>query len=102
LVTVVTIIANYRAKLGSGDRVAAILAQHVALTRAEAGCIEFFASRSTDDPDVFVLYEQYVSEEALQRHRETPHFRRYIEGEIAPLLIERTWKRYLDVQPSSA
>ena len=49
-VTVLTIIANYHAKPGKGDEVAAILARHVALTRAEPGCIQFLVNRSEDDP----------------------------------------------------
>ena len=95
-----TVIANYHAKPDKGDEVAAILARHVALTRAERGCTQFLVNRSEDDPDRFVLYEQYVDEAAFQWHRKTPHFAHYVENGIAPLLIERTWKRYRLVEPS--
>jgi quinol monooxygenase YgiN len=97
----VTVIAHYVAKPGTADDIAATLAQHVAATRAEPGCLEFSACRDVDDPDRFALFEQYVDEAAFQSHRETAHFREYIEGRVAPLLDERTWRRYetLDVAP---
>jgi autoinducer 2-degrading protein len=77
-----------------GDDVAATLALHVVATRAEPGCVNFTACRDLDDPDRFALFEQYVDEDAFQAHRGTPHFHDYIEGRVAPLLAERTWRRY--------
>jgi quinol monooxygenase YgiN len=56
-------------------------------------------NRSKDDPDRFVLYEQYFDEAAFQWRRKTPHFGRYVESGIVPLLFERTWNRYRLVEP---
>ena len=50
-------------------------------------------------PDGFVLYEQYVDEAAFEAHRQSPHFREYIEGGVVPLLAEREWHRYDLVGP---
>lgn len=97
-----TIIAYYTTAPGKGDEVAAVLAKHVVRTRAEPGCVQFLVNRSHDHPDKFVLYEQYVDEGALQDHRQTPHFREYIEGHVVPLLTERTWHQYDLVEPESA
>jgi quinol monooxygenase YgiN len=93
----VTIVARYRTRPGAGDTVAAILAKHVAATRAEPGCTQFDACRSRENPDEFVLYEKYVNEEAFGSHRKSPHFASYIEGQVVPLLDERTWERYEEV-----
>lgn len=94
-----TVIARYRAQPGAGDRVAAILAKHVAATRGEPGCLQFDACRSHDDPDEFTLYEKYVDEKAFEAHRGTAHFATYIEAQTVPLLLERTWHRYEELEP---
>ncbi len=36
-----------------------------------------------------MIYEHYVDEGALTAHRETPHFKAIIQGEIIPLLEKR-------------
>jgi quinol monooxygenase YgiN len=97
---VITVIARYRTQPGAGHTVAAVLAKHVAATRAEEGCLEFMACRSRENRDEFVLYEKYVDEDAFEAHRTTPHFAAYIQGEVIPLLIERIWQRYDEVTPA--
>jgi quinol monooxygenase YgiN len=96
----VTVVAQYQVKAGEGDRVADALAPHIAATRAEPGCVTFVAYRADDDPDHFLLYEQYVDEAAFQEHRRTPHFAEYVEGTIVPLLERRDWQRYDEVPPA--
>lgn len=93
----VTVIARYRAKAGAADRVAEVLARHVAATRSEPGCMQFDAYRSTENPDEFVLYEKYVDEAAFESHRQSPHFQEFIAGQVVPMLAERTWQRYDEV-----
>lgn len=93
------IVAHYRAQPGKGEDVAAVLRKHITATRAEAGCALFVVNRSVDDPDCFALYEQYDDEAALEWHRESPHFRDYIAGQVIPLLEERTWQLYSIVEP---
>jgi autoinducer 2-degrading protein len=95
----ITVIACYRTQPGKGDDVAAILAVHTTPTRQEPGCITFVVNRSAEDPDRFVLYEQYADEDAFQAHRQTSHFRTYIEEAVVPLLVERDWQRYTVIEP---
>ena len=84
------LLARYHAEPGNGDLVAATLREMAAaVARDEPGCVTYHAARSTEDPDVFVLYEEYVDEAALLAHRETAHFRALIEGTIVPLLDSR-------------
>ena len=92
------VIAQYRTRAGKGDEVASMLALHRRATAAEPGCRAFVANRSQDDRDRFVLYEQYDDEAAFEAHRASPHFKRYIEGQVVPLLAERTWERYSVVE----
>ena len=93
-----TVVARYRVKPGKADDVAAVLAKHSLATRAEPGCLTFIAYRSEDESDEFLLYEQYVDESAFQAHRQTGHFREYIERLVVPLLAERTWHRYRTIE----
>ena len=94
-----TVIAHYRTLPNRSDEVAATLGRHVAATRREPGCVQFTVNRSTEDPEGFVLYEQYVDEDAFEQHRGSSHFEEYILGTVVPLLAERTFQRYVLVEP---
>ncbi len=90
----VTVVARYQVSPGQGDEVERLLGPHVAATRAEPGCLEFTALRSAGDPDAFVLYERYVSAEAFDAHRASPHFETIVQAKIWPLLDDRVVDRY--------
>jgi quinol monooxygenase YgiN len=94
-----TVIAQHTARSGRGDDIAAMLRDHVRATRAEPGCLTFIVSRSTDDPESFVLFEQFVDEEAFESHRGSPHFERFVEKGF-PLLEKRSWSRYVEIEPT--
>jgi autoinducer 2-degrading protein len=84
------LLARYHAQQGQGDLVERTLGRMAEAVRLdEPACLVYRASRSADDPDVFVLYEEYEDEAALLAHRETPHFRDLIEGVIVPALVSR-------------
>jgi quinol monooxygenase YgiN len=86
----VAIVVRYQAEAGKGDQVAALLAGHSAATNAEPGCLDFVALRSSEDPDSFVLYERYASQEAFEAHQASPHFEGIAVARIWPLLAGRT------------
>jgi quinol monooxygenase YgiN len=81
--------ARFVAKDGSGDEVAALLAEMTPHAKAEPGCKAYAINRSVDDPNTFLLYEQYVDAAAFDAHRENSEFQRIIIGEVVPLLAER-------------
>ena len=97
----VALIVHYQAKPGMGDEVAALLARHTAATRAEPGNLDFVALRGTEDPDSFVLYERYESDEAFKAHQASPHFEGIAVAQIRPLLAERRLEVRRVVQPSA-
>jgi quinol monooxygenase YgiN len=96
----VAIVVRYQAMPGQGDEVAALLARHGAASRAEPGCVDFVALRSTADPDAFVLYEHYSSPEAFEAHQASPHFEDIAVARIRPLLADRTVEFCQVVAPS--
>jgi (4S)-4-hydroxy-5-phosphonooxypentane-2,3-dione isomerase len=97
-----TMLARYRVKPGHGDEVeAALQKMAVAVARDEPGCLLYRAARSVDEPDIFVLYEEYVDEATLLAHRETQHFRDLIEGTVVPMLESREREVLIPVTPST-
>ena len=62
-------------------------------SRAEAGCISFDVSRSTEDPNVFVLYEEWRDQEALDVHYKTEHFNKYGINGVRALASNRIGHR---------
>ena len=95
----VAIVVRYQAMGGRGGEVAPLLARHTAATRAEPGNLDFVALRGTEDPDSFVLYERYESEDAFKAHQASPHFEGIAVAQIRPLLAERTLQFCQVVEP---
>jgi autoinducer 2-degrading protein len=69
---------------GQLDTVLAALGPLVEASRSEPGCLIYQPHRSSDDPNVIFLYEQYADEAAYQAHADSEHFKRYAVGEIFP------------------
>lgn len=94
-----TVVARYRAGEGAGDTVATTLREHAEASRQEEGCLGFRVYRSLSAPEWFLIHEEYRDEEAFSAHRTSPHFHRYVEGTILPLLEERIVDRYEELEP---
>ncbi len=94
----IVLVARYYGKQGQGDAIAAALHEMEPLVRAnEPACKVYHAARSQENPDNFILYEEYEDEAALLAHRETPHFKEIIEGTIIPMLEKRERELYTAV-----
>ncbi|MGH7250344.1 MAG: putative quinol monooxygenase [Nitrospiraceae bacterium] len=83
----VTVVVRMKAKTGMEVRVRQELLNLLKPTRAERGCINFDMHQAPNDPSLFLFHENWVSEEDLKRHFETPHIKRWIE-EAKALLAE--------------
>lgn len=59
---------------------AAISANAAAAVRDEPGCLSFDVCEDTDEPNHFLLYEQYVDRAAVDEHRATPHYAEWTEA----------------------
>ena len=57
-----------------------ILENAEAAPRDEAECHQFQVLTAEDDPDTYFFYEVYDSASSLDRHRETPHYQKYMSG----------------------
>ncbi len=83
----VTVVATFKAKPGKADAVRSAIEAVVAPTRSEAGCINYDLHQSTDDPDVFMLYENWTSKKVLDEHLAMPYLKDLI-GKADDLLKE--------------
>jgi quinol monooxygenase YgiN len=92
----VTVVVRMKAKTGMEVRVRQELLNLLKPTRAERGCINSDMHQAPNDPALFLFHENWVSEEDLKRHFETPHIKRWIE-EAKALLAEpmelRRWRK---------
>ncbi|MEL1265121.1 putative quinol monooxygenase [Pseudoxanthomonas putridarboris] len=73
-----TLIAFIRAKPGRGDELGRRLGTLVEPSRAEAGNINYDLHRSNDDPDVWVLYENWHAAADLASHFEQPYMKAFV------------------------
>lgn len=91
----IVLIAHYYCKAGESDTVLQALKTMKPLVESnEPGCTFYQVSRSQDNADHLLLYEHYVDESTLLAHRDTPHFKEIIEGQILPRLEKRERELY--------
>ena len=50
----------------------------IAASRAEKGCLSYEFVQSKEDPTRFFIVEEWESDEIVQKHFETPHFKRFV------------------------
>lgn len=68
----------------------------------EPGCLRFDVIQDRDNSNRFYFYEVYRDQAALEAHRETPHFKRYVE-KSQPWLAAPPERRFgKNVIPSDA
>lgn len=94
----IVLAAKYQCKPGMGDKVEEALREMIPLVEQETGCIHYLVNRSKENPDAFLLFEQYEDEAALARHSETPYFKRIVLGTVIPLLDQRERSLYTPLQ----
>ena len=72
-----TIVANIHAHPDKIDLVKTELQKLVAITRAEAGCLQYDLHQDNDDPAHFLFYENWRSRDLWQAHMNAPHLTAY-------------------------
>ena len=92
--------AQYYAKDGKADEIAAILQKMIPISRAEPGCALYTVNRSVDDPRKFLLYEQYYDKSGYEAHMATEPFKENILGKVVPMLESRVRDFYEVVNPA--
>ena len=86
--------AKWTAKPGEEERIACICAEMTEPSRAEPANRFYQAHRSTEDPRLFYLYEQYDDEAGYEAHMASEHFTRLVKREAIPNLEAREREFY--------
>ena len=89
------VVAQWEAKEGQADKVAAILDSFLPEAQKDPGAKLFLIGRNKDNPAQFLFYELFRDEAALKAHQESDYFKTYIAGQALPLLAKRERAQYV-------
>lgn len=79
------------------ERFREVTLENAEASRGEEGCVRFDVLQQADDSTRFTFIEMFKSEADAVAHRETGHFKKWLE-EAVPLMVEpRTRVLYRDV-----
>ncbi|TIH07549.1 putative quinol monooxygenase [Pseudomonas leptonychotis] len=74
-----TLIATITALPGHAQALEAGLRQLVPPSQAEAGCLQYNLHRHQDQPNRFIMVEQWLDAAALSAHQQTAHFKHFVD-----------------------
>jgi quinol monooxygenase YgiN len=86
----VILVVTYVVKEGREAAFEERMREMVRLTRQEPGCLTYIPQRSREHPRTYLLYERYVDQAAMDAHRDSDYFKRYVLGEYNDLLESRS------------
>jgi quinol monooxygenase YgiN len=69
-----TVMAKIVAKQEAVEEVKCELLKIIEPTRNEQGCIDYYLHQDNENPALFMFYENWSSEEELNKHMQTAHF----------------------------
>jgi quinol monooxygenase YgiN len=84
------VIATWRAKAGEAARITEVIRTMTPLSRAEPGNLHYQAQVSPEEPETFLLYEQYTDAQAYEDHKSSAHFQEHVVGHALAYLSDRT------------
>jgi len=71
------LVARLKTKGDAIERIKSEALALVASSRTEAGCVSYDVHQSNSDPTVFVWFETWTSQQALDAHFELPSFKAF-------------------------
>ncbi len=69
--------AKVTASAGRRDEFVQAAQPCIAATRKEEGCVFYELYAATDNPDMLMYYEKWISREALAQHMESEHMKAF-------------------------
>ena len=74
-----TNVAIYKIKPEFVEAFTEAMLKHAATcVREEPGCLAFHVNRSKADPTLFLMYEHFADEAAVEAHGKTPHIAEFL------------------------
>ena len=74
------VVARVAVKEGQEKAFIAIASKLVEATRAEEGNLFYSLYQSTENPSLFIVYEEYKDDEAFEAHANSAHFAAFTEA----------------------
>jgi quinol monooxygenase YgiN len=68
------VVAHVRARPGTRAELEAVLRSFVEPSRTHEGCVQYNLHRDSEDDGHFVFYEQWDSQDSLDKHRANEQF----------------------------
>lgn len=87
-----TVVAKIKVKQEAIDLVKAEMLKMAAETVKESGCVIYKLHQDNTDSSVFIFYENWFGEEALQNHLKSEHVQAYLKatkGQIAEFVMNK-------------
>jgi quinol monooxygenase YgiN len=83
------LVARMTAREGEEERALELIGQLAAASQQEPGNIHYIPHRDSENPKVFMIYEQYRDKAAFEQHGQTDHFKSIALEQLFPLMEER-------------
>lgn len=83
------VFAKWHVQPGHLQQVLQLLKTVIIQSRNEPGNLLYNAHQSQTDENIIALYEAYTGNDAVEHHRNTPHFKQIVLAQIVPLLAGR-------------
>ena len=83
-----TVVARFKAKAGKEAQLRGELLKLISPTRSEEGCVNYDLHESSEHPGEFLFYENWTSQEALDKHLQAPHVKSLL-GKSDQLVAEQ-------------
>ena len=74
------VVVEEKIKEGQTGAFVDYMREMIALTKEEDGCIAYDLYEANDGSGAVVLLEMWESKEALEKHMETEHFKKFVPG----------------------
>lgn len=74
------IVAKFKVTPATKEAVLATILKCAVLSRAEEGNIYYDVTAHVSNPDIIVILEEWKSQEAIDFHNSTAHFKELVEG----------------------
>jgi quinol monooxygenase YgiN len=84
-----TLVARMTTREGEEERAEQLVRRLGEASRREPGVIHYIAHRDSENPRVFLIYEQYRDKAAFEEHGQTEHFKEIAVGQLFPMMEKR-------------
>ncbi|WP_027381547.1 putative quinol monooxygenase [Chryseobacterium daeguense] len=81
--------AKWQVKEGKLDAVLQLMKEAGEKSTREEGNLFYKLHQSQEDQNTIILYEGYISADAVEIHRNSEHFKSIVLEQVVPLLEER-------------